>query len=382
MDFKFFTLISILTGCSAPNSAQVYKGVVGTPLDTASPVFQVYDQASEKFFFLDKPSGQILGVQMSDLSIQDRLSGLPGENQTVLSHYQGNYLVHFSKQNLEVIGEDGRRSENPFPFQGQPVSAAFQPETGYLVMQDSLKSLGVMKISDLGDIENSWLGGSLFAKDKNLISGDINSEGKLVVAASDESFIVANLDETMTQQKWIYSSFQVDLGQVSWVAPIPDFPQLFLVTSSDFIAIVDIDLEKTIDYVGIKNQKILYQSKLGQPHVVVEINETRHFFYYDGSLKNHELPLSEYQKPASSLLVDGTLKMLFSTAKTQSILSLRLADNLVVTQKDYQISGKVYLAKDFIMVDTQAPLGYLKRLNFEAGTEIINQGFNIDFFIP
>src|SRR6185503_16676421 len=106
-----------------------------------------------------------------------------------------------------------------------PKSASYQASRGYLVVYDDLHAVGIFKLNPLGAVISYWMSGPVVTGDVTISSGDLDDEGKLVLGLSDNSIMVVDVEQSLTQQNYVsVNQFATGLTDLQWIAPIHDDP--------------------------------------------------------------------------------------------------------------------------------------------------------------
>ena len=389
---KLILASMLMTGCGTGSNDYKGSNVIGTPLTGRTQLYDSYDIATSDVFIVDKPTNRILGVNLDSFTITRQFSlSQPDEDHSVVVDIGQKFIIDFSKKHLEVISMDGARQSKPFSFQGTPVAAAYNPSARTMVMQDDLNSIGLMKFSETGEITGSWLGGPAIAGESVIKAGDIDKSGRLVVAMSDNSLIIADVDESIAKKSWQTTNFTVSTTGLEWIAPDNSQTDLLLVSSPTAVAIINLATKTAVDSKTI-NGSIIGRSKAGKPHVLAG-NKSEVKLYYIGaggkiaekSLTNPD-PLTNYRQ--SYLSSDGsTFTSLTYKSKSQNaytepahrVLRIRLADNLVAAEQTISSYGTVAISPTKMFLDQESGLGALELHDLDSEDVKKLQGYNFDY---
>jgi len=381
-----FFIWLLASGCSGKND-----GIIGERLSDSTPLYNAYGIESNRIFLVDTPTNRILNVNIDSMTIENSFAlSKPKNKHTLANSPSGSYVIEFSTKHLEVIRADGSREERPFAFQGTPVSAAYNPKKGILAMQDDLQSIGLLVLAENGKILQSFLGGPLINKSKSLLAGDIDSNGRLVLAASDKSITIVDVEASINASQWKSESFDTDIADIKWLAPDSYKENLSLVVATDSIAVVDLQTKSVTDKLPLSENslQVIGKSKLVKPHVVVVNSKTglANIYYIgtDGKFETHEVsapaPAAGIGEYTTSYL-DQTfteLSILYSRLDSHRIIKSRLSDNLVVLDKTVAAKGDARLGPKSLFVNKKSQFGYLQA--FELKSEGVKElkGFNFD----
>jgi hypothetical protein len=414
MDSKIYlaTLV-LLTSCSSDSDV----GLIGQRLSQQAGLYNSYGIETKNIFVVDSMTNRILGVNSERMTLDYEFTlSNPGEEHSLAVDANERFVVDFSKKHLQVIGFDGRRHDNPIKFLGTPVSVAYGPTSRTLVMQDDLKSIGILKLGEAGDIQKSWLGGPLIASGKNVAAGDLDKAGRMILSMSDNSVTTVDLDATLAQQSWQTSSFTTTLTGINWVAPDQSLDDMVLVASDTKLGLINMSTQTLLDSVDFpasaigkqstmtlkafksqsddfyrtpyyyNQQKLIGLSKAGKPHAIVRASSaTEPVLLYagsDGKIKSHPL-----QKAASGYYLQSYLStdskelvvMLQLNNREISVLGLRLSDNLVIRQTTVPRVGSAQINNKLLFIDHETDLGRLDLHNLADDTVKTIDGYNFDF---
>jgi hypothetical protein len=411
MHFNLLTLsLSILVSCGSGSPRTQAVGIIGEKLGDLTPLLNATGIQASQIYLVDKPTNRILKVDLASLNLmKSHEISRPGELHSLASGADGSYVIDFSNKHLEIIGSNGERQDRPFAFQGTPVSAAFNGATGTFVMQDDLQSIGLMLLASDGTVLKSWLGGPLFGTDKSLVAGDIDSSGRLILATSDKSIVMVDVEKSVDAKNWEFTSFDSKLDGINWIAPDSSQDDLSLVVSNNEIAVLNVKTQVITERLDLALGDILTEtnpsevlgkialevhslvlvgkSKLGKPHVFIDdvFSDRTSVVYINssGKLAQHELPNTGRTKQAESFLNTNAeeLTVLISADNSQRVTKLRISDNLVVLDEKIEVNGDVKLGKDTLFINRNSPLGYLEAYDLSDMASRKLTGFNFEYFL-
>lgn len=414
MDSKIYlaTLI-FLTSCSSGSDV----GLIGQRLNQQAGLYNSYGIDTKNIFVVDSMTNRILGVNSEKMTLDYEFTlSNPEEEHYVAVDANEKFVIDFSKKHLQVIGLDGGRYDNPIKFQGTPASVAYGPASRTMVMQDDLKSIGILKLGETGAIEKSWLGGPLVADGKSVTAGDLDKAGRMILSVSDNSLTLVDIDATLAQQSWQTSSFTTTLTGINWVAPDQNVDNMTLVATDTKLGLINMATQTLADSVDFPStaigkqttmalskftsqtdyfyrtpyyynqQKLIGLSKSGKPHAIVRASSASEpvllYAGSDGKIKRHPL-----QKAASGYYLQSYLSndakelvvMIQPNYREISILGLRLSDNLVIRQTTVPRVGSAQINNKLLFIDHQTGLGRLDLHSLEDDTVKTIEGYNFDF---
>lgn len=385
MRFEITLLAGLVTGCGLGRD----PALIGQKLSDTTPLYNGYGINSDTTFLVDTPSQRILQVDLNTMTIKNAYSlSKPEQEHTLASGPEGAYVIDFSTQHLEFIQSDGNRSSHPFAFQGTPISAAFNPTLGTLAMLDDLQSIGLLKLSPSGEVLKSWLGGPLIGKDRSFLSGDLDSQGRLLLAVSDGSIAIVDVDQSINEGAWQSTSFATKIEEIRWLAPDHGRDHYSLVIGQGTLAVVDAQSRRVKDQFKFSKEKhlVLGESKLVKPHVLTLSSKTGrqvvHFIGEDGKFVSHELPQLGLAGYSVSYLdaAASILTVLFSSEDTHRVIQLRLSDNLIVLDETVRSEGDAQLGPNVLLINKRSQLGYLQAHSLRDKGVRELKGYNFDSF--
>ena len=331
-----------------------------------------------------------------------------GGPHNVLFEPGGNYIIDFSQKHVSIFNKSNQRTDQPLQFAGTPVSASFRPSMGYLVVYDDTHTVGILKLDAQGGVLGSWMSGPMVNGNVTIASGDINDQGKLVLALSDNSIVVVDMDKTIAQNNssWvIVNQFASGLSDIRWVAPVHDQPTQVLVMTPTAFALIDTTAGQVLGNIAISNsQTVTKTSKTYDPHFLVTSGSQVSLVYAQGSaLKN--LPNYETLDNvlSSSLnLAQNSWSVVDTTLKSFVIEWFGVATSVVYddpnaakknrtfkrfTTSNLRAVNKFSLPDDAVLRVDQAnifelfpsPLGYAVNYGIANGSQMFFRRFNKPF---
>jgi hypothetical protein len=277
----FLGLLSLLAACTpgpSPNDNRD-ENLIGERLEDLSPMTTREGTDLTSVAIYDSTTGRI---DQFDLTSMTLTRSIPANNPSAKHHLlydqTANYIIDLSVKNLTIYNNSASSSNsNPLHFLGTPQSAAFRASTGHLVIYDDLQSVGLLKIDSQGNVLNAWVGGPIVSGNLSIQSGDITADGKLVVALSDGSITVIDIDQSLAQQKWVTTigPFASGLTDISWVGAVSSNADQIMVRGSAEIALLSLSGQNTLSSQTIaSDQPILKYAKTPDPHILIQTSGT------------------------------------------------------------------------------------------------------------
>jgi hypothetical protein len=380
---KIVLAAGLLNSCQADDGK---KGMIGDRLTQDSGIFNSYGIETSSVFVVDQTTDRLLGISLSDFTIkhQFELKKKEAEHVTIMDINE-KFVIDFSKKHLNIYGLDGGSYDRPFNFQGTPTSAAYNPFTRTMIIQDSLQSVGMMQLAESGSITSSWRGGPQLASGTSIVAGDLDKSGRLVLAMSDETMAVVDVSQSIAQQSWQQTSFSPGLGKVTWVAPDSRNADLLLVSSSTKIAIVNSATKVVVDQKALESSSVIkFSSKAGLGHIFTEKNGvvSVYFINAQGAIGVESLAQASLAGLKQSYL-DGdasALTMLFQVGyRERSVIKMRLSDALVEVEKSIDTTGETSINGKTVFVNYEDPLGALELHSLTSDDVKRLEGYNFDY---
>ena len=377
-----------LISCSASNGPS--KGSIGSTISDEAGLYNAYGIETSTLFIVDQTTDRLLGINLSDLSIKQEIE-LKEKNSEhyVAMDINEKFAIDFSKKHLTIYGIDGGIYDKPFTFQGTPTSVAYNPFTRTMIMQDTLQSVGIMKLEENGAISKSWLGGPQVSSKKSVVAGDLDKSGRLILSMSDASISVIDIDQTLEKQSWQSSEFTPGLDVLSWIGPDIQNQDLVLVASSTVIAVVNVATKTVVEQKNIASTStVKFKSKTGRPHIFTESGGVVSLYFINatGGLQVESLSQTSLIGLNQSYFDrDGAhITMLFQNKSrnaifNRTVLRLRLSDALVLVEKSIETQGNTSISATKIFVNHQDPLGALELRTIDGDDVKRLEGFNFDY---
>ena len=243
---SFFVLgVGLFAGCGpATKGDKDNEYLIGNKLQNVAPIKASDGTQKSVVALFDEKLQKIHQFDVAKMVCKRTVPVFnPNEKHFVLESETGSYIVDFSEKHLSIFDKNSNRNDETLHFAGKPVSAAFRPDRGILVMYDDLRSVGMMKLSPEGFVEKAHVYGSKVTGGFTISSADINENGQLIMALTDNSIVVADVDTILNSSNWPTMVPQPTmLNKISWIAPIPKMPNRIFIKSQDSVALYDLSL--------------------------------------------------------------------------------------------------------------------------------------------
>ena len=401
MDFNKIILsglaICVLNACGQSGTAGdgSSENLVGTPLQAVSGISKEDGSDKKTIVVFDET---VRKIHLFDLAGAQHLQAYavlnPSEKHYLVSQDQGNYILDISLKNVSLFNSQGQRTDSVLKFVGQPQSAAYVSNLNLFAVYDDLSDLGILLLDSSGNVQSSWVGGSLLAQNVSIASGDFLADGRMVLAGSDGSMWVVDTAQTLAQKKWVDTTFSTGLTQITWVAGVPENSNLVFVKSLNQLSIIDLTSNSVVSTFDSTNYNVEKYSKTFDPHVVLRSssgNSLTMVYVDQGVLKNRSL-LTQSAAIMSSYLnlttstwtyVDTVSTYKFSwndlnTVKTQRTLKIyRFTDMAGTLRMSVPDNAHLELSQSYLFELFPSELGYAVRYDLQSDSSTVMSLFNM-----
>ncbi len=284
---KNFALVSTvllsLVSCGAPDLSISDENLIGNKLESISALRSSTGNDSSNVVLFDPVIKKLHQFNLDQMNVVRTLSVLNVDQpHYVLHDNAGNYIVDLSLKHISIFDKNSNPQHNPIQFFGKPISAAFRPELGLLVMYDDLQTAGVIKMDANGVVQKATVFGSIVSNDQTIATGDLLEDGNLVLGLSDQSIAEIDVTQSLAQEKWVSQIHATGLTEIVWIAPVPTKPRLLFIKSKQQVSLYDLDSKSVISSIAITGSIEKY-SKVFNPHVLERIDSrTLKLIYTDG----------------------------------------------------------------------------------------------------
>lgn len=402
-----FIYCASLVGCGFqynPNTADRENLVGNLTKDVAALTTPDEGQAQSLVLF-DK---QVRRIHQFDLTAMQHIRSFEVHNPEI-PHYvlygnAGNYIVDLSEKGISVFNRFDKANHNPIKFQGKPISAAFLPSKGLVIVYDDLMTVGMMKLDNNGDVIKKWVGGAKIANGNTIAAGDLNSSGQLILALSDGSVVVADPEASMDAKDWRMalghtSTIATNLTNISWIAPLPKTPNQVMIRSSGKLSLLDLNSQAIISSYDIVDT-VSKMSKFNDPHVVMKSGtKVKVAYVNDSNIQVKTFILNTQQFEMNYLLSTNLdlAKNTWSFVDTTQTLDYWFFNDVDATKKDRRFvrydfdqvaatqkmtvadEAQIEIADDFIFALFPRALGYAVRYDIETERQSELARFNLKY---
>ncbi len=400
----FISLILIgLASCAPVKSDTVAdENVVGQKLDSVSGLRNLDGLPAQKVTMFDPIVKKIHQFDLSSMSWLKTLTVLnPNEKHFVLDSGNLNYIVDLSLKHISIFDRNSIAFHNPVRLMGNPVSAAFRPDLGWLVIYDDLQSVAVIKLSNDGEVIDSHLFGAVVDGGRSIVSGDLQDDGSLVLALSDNSIAVVDLQASLGAQpkRWISNIHATSLSRINWIAPVPNRAGRLLMKTTDQVLLYDLPSKTVLQDLSVFSKDVVKLSKSLDPHVVVSDGSTSmKLIYTDGNtLQGRSIALRDFVYSVLNSDLDlrndcWTYVYLKNTTgfswfndanqKTENrqLVRYRISDQLALQNKTIDDKAQIRLSQNFVFALYPSVLGYAKKISILGDEQVSVSKFNLKRF--
>lgn len=397
---KFLGLVITVSSLVACDNMDVSgdEFIIGTRLDAVSSLSDTNNPKSVSLF--DETTRRIHSFDLNTMEIKSSHKVIdPRADHYLIASNADSYIVDLSESQISIFDHNANRVDSGLAFNGKPISSAFNESTGHLVVYDDLQSVGVLKLSPAGQVEDSWTGGPILEDDSSIFAGDINQSGELILSLSDNSLAIVNLNQSLLQKKWIFTKMALPDSNVKWLAPITNDLVIYL-SQNNKVTLYNISTESVINSLGVVGQVAKY-SKANDPHVITKsMSGIYSLIYVKGNeLKQRDLvinrskgdflqstlnltedtwsmirsPISGYQ------FVSGENGYINSYTYNREAQTYRFSDMLNLRNKPLPDRAQLKQASGFVFALYPSELGFAEKISLDGSEASSLKLFNVPF---
>lgn len=396
-----FLYCAVLLGCGAsPQDDGTSDNIIGNPTKSVAALSTPDEGESRSLVIFDKTVRRIHQFDLMGMKhIRSFAVRNPGDEHYVLYGQNANYIVDLSLKGLSIFNKYDQANHQPIQFQGLPKSAAFLPSKGLLIVYDDLMSVGMLKLDSNGEVLKSWVGGASIVGTKSIAAGDLNADGKLVLALNDGTVIVTDPELSMTQKSWVVdSAFNTGLSNIKWLASLPKTPNQVMIRASGKIALLDLTSKTIISSYDIVDE-VVKLSKFNDPHVVMSNANAVTVAYVENSQIQVKAFYLSIKKFEMNYLMSSNLDLeqdtwsfvdtkepvnyffndLDASKKNRRFIRYRFSDVLATHNMSVANDTQVEIAGSFIFALFPRELGYAVRYDVETENQSKLERFNLKY---
>ena len=398
MVFRMFLLLAVVAalGCAKTTNEPGESTGIGEKLDSISTLSAPDGSESKSAVIFDETTRRIHQFLLQPMSFQRSFPVLSPEQQHYVLHSgDSNYIVDLTVKGLSIFAADGTAQHRPISFQGKPVSAAFRPDLGYLIIYDNLSSVGMLKLTTSGQVQQAWVGGPLLSADATITAGDLTDSGTLIVATSDNKLFNVDVAQSLEQKKWVYTSFATTLTGISWLAPVHGQASQVFMLSKGKLSLYDLGTQSAVNEQSIPTDFFVEKlSKNYDAHVFLNNGKERRLYYVEANLvktrsmfqnltallaSRLQLSADTWTYVTSGLSGLGLYNNPDEVRQSRTLVSNRFSDMLAMQSRELPDRAKLKLAEKFVFALFPSELGYATRTDISSGDISTVQAFNLDY---
>lgn len=319
----------------------------------------------------------------------------------IITGLSGEYVMVMKDRDLAIIRADGSVDTNPVRMPGEIKSYAFaEPTTegektaqrGFLAVSDAMGTLGLMQINRSGQVEASYLAGSILpGSDEQMTAGTaVPASDMLLVSTSGGKLYKLRIQASIEAQELNLEEVTLPAGmEVQSFLPVPGYSDRIMVRQKDKISILDINSMTVVDEVAVDpTMQLAAEFRGAWPHMIFQQNQvvdartnavqssSRLVFVMagpSGKLSTHRVlqtgvPLHSYVNSKGDVMtfVSGGNYRLRST-----ITRLRLKDSLVLGQEAIDLGERFAITDQHIIDIKPSVFGAMSRVEIGRPDNVV-----------
>jgi hypothetical protein len=386
-----------LVSCVGPDLSLNDENLIGSKLESISSLRGSSGNDSSNVVLFDPVIKKLHQFNLDQMNVIRTLGVLNADQpHYVLHDIAGNYIVDLSLKHISIFDKNSNPQHNPIQFFGKPISAAFRPDLGLLVMYDDLQTAGVIKMDSNGVVQKAAMFGSIVSNDQTIATGELLEDGNLVLGLSDQSIAEIDIAQSLAQDKWVSQIHATGLTEIVWIAPVPTKPRILLIKSKQQVSLYDLNSKAVISSIAVAGSIEKY-SKVFNPHVLERIDSrTLKLIYTDGVAIKTRVMNRQYKTILSSDLdltkntwsfVEANLNALDPQINNtniykykREIVRYRVSDMVALQSKFIPDRAEVKLANDYFFCLFPSDLGYATKNSVLTDSVNTMKNFNVKNF--
>ena len=423
MDFKSLliscSLLCFLSACSGfklNGDDKDQEGKIGVDLQTMSSMQTPYGVENSQVFLVDKTTRKIHQFNLNSMEhIRKFEIDSPEDDHFVLHQDPWEYIIDLSTKNFSILRFNGERNKNPLTQLGKPESYAYDSTNGYLVVYDSLKTIGILKLSKTGEVLKKLESSSYLENTYTVKCGDVTNSGKLILAVKnnqDDKYYLAVIDLDLSVKNqdeknpkvFVPVYYPINLDEIVWLAPNPKNLDQVIIKSKSKVSVYNFSTS-TLSSIDIGDWIVEKYSKVQDPHLIVAPKEVYSSFYYKTNssgkrkliyLDSSALKVIEFERnfnliSSSHLYVDKNEWRIVShnsskyyyendynkVKDSRRFLKTRLSDLMALDELKIDDAAQINITNDYIFSLYPTKLGYVRRTHIRTNEVKENKLFNL-----
>lgn len=422
MDFKSLllscSLVCLLSACTdyKPNvDDKDNEGKIGVPVQNMSSLQTPYGAENSQVFLVDKTTRKIHQFNLNTMEhIRKFEIDSPEDDHYVLHQDPWEYIIDLSAKNFSILRYNGERVKNPLSQLGTPESYAYDSTNGYLVVYDSVKTMGILKLSKTGEVLKQVQSGSYLEDKYSVKCGDVTNAGKLILAVKNNqddkySLAVIDLDSTVKNYEKGIKAFSVvyypvNLEEIVWLSPNPKNLDQVIIKSKSKVSLYNFSTA-TLSSIDIGDWIVEKYSKVQDPHLIAAPKEVINTYYYRTNYEGKRkliyigtagLKVVEFERnsnliSSSHLYVDKDEWRIVShnsnkyyyendynkVKNSRRLQKARLSDLMTTDDLKIDDTAQINITNDYIFSLYPTKLGYVRRTHIRTNEVKENKLFNL-----
>lgn len=409
MDFKKLWIVAIVlaltTACSpTDHGAEEDEDIIGKKVSSISDISMDSEEREQSSIALfDETTRKI---HQFDLQNMKHIRALdvknPQDEHFVLQDSNGEFVVDLTAKHISIYTNSGQAQHNPVQFVGEPISAAFRPDLGYIILYDDLMSVSILKVNAFGSVTKATVLGPILGDDTTIVSGDINDSGELILAMSDNTLAIVDLETTLNTGNWVYSSISTSFNDMKWISPVPGHPEQILIRSFQTMALMDVNTQTVLSELTLSDgdYRIKKYSKAIDPHIIFQepvdswshgYGETQLAYVQDSQIKTRLMKQAHPYISISRLdlnrntwtYVDVQKELTWNyndlnhVRESRRMNQYRFSDLAAISSESLPDTARLKMAAHYIFALFPSELGYAQRIDISNNEIVELRLFNL-----
>ncbi|RYZ74494.1 MAG: hypothetical protein EOP05_09190 [Proteobacteria bacterium] len=388
--------LSLLSSCGTDLQFDTGNdNIIGEKVQSVSSLSDSSGQSDRtQIAIFDKTVRKIHQFDLNRMSVMRTLSVLnEGEQHSVMFDQASGLVIDFSNGHLTLFDRDGNETRDPLEFTGKPISIAYRPANGTLIVYDDMSSVGILKLGPTGQVIKRWLGGPLLggSTGATVTAGDLNDQDQLILALSDGSIATVDIAQTLANSAWSFTKAATTLGRIRWVAPVRGTTDKAMVVSGEKVYLVSTTDGSVLAEKWATKTSLLSKSK--DPHVVtVGYKEVQLIYATATTLETRSLTVDvDYVAESRLSLAEDAWsfidsKKAYSMKYGQSgenelagrnLRKYRLTDMAALKKMDLPDQASIQTSANYIFALFPSELGKADRIAISDGAKAEIKLFNL-----
>ncbi|MFZ3231389.1 MAG: hypothetical protein WA160_14360 [Pseudobdellovibrio sp.] len=384
------------------------ENVIGQKLEAMTPLRATDGSEKQTIAIYDPIVKKVHQFDLNLMIVDRTLSVLnPDDQHFVLHSGLSNYIIDLSEKHVSIFDKNSVPQHQPVKFQGKPISSAFRPDLGLLIIYDDLQSVGVIKLAQDGQVLDSHTFGAVVSDDNSIISGDLRDDGHLILGLTDNSIADVDVQACLSAKTWLPPVIHMTtLTKINWIAPLAGIlNHKLLIKTNDQVVLFDLNTNTIIDHMDIKSTDVIKLSKSYNPHVIVSTSlSSMDLIFTDGNfLKKRSIQIlnsaanDQYVYPILSSdldLANDTWtyvyikkyygNILFNNVnertENRTLVRMRVSDGLSLQSKQIVDNAQIKLGADFFFALYPSVLGKAQKFSIADDSSQVIERFNLKKF--